>query len=333
MAAIHQPTTANLTRLAAILAQGGLVAVPTETVYGLAADSLNPDACRAIFRAKRRPLTDPLIIHVPSVAAAGKLAFINPAARKLMRAFWPGALTLVLRKRGCVPDIATAGGPTVAIRCPAHPVMRRLLRLCRLPLAAPSANPFGCISPTCAQHVQAWLGERIEHILDGGPCSVGVESTIVDLSAPDRPQILRVGGVTAAQISRVLGQPVPVHNQAVKDGIRLVAPGLLTRHYSPATPLELHRHVSAAQLRRAGADEGFVLFAPPAGGLPKTAARIEILSKGASPRMAARRLFAALHSLDSAGLRQLHAELAPDAGAGAAINDRLQRAAAKRPGH
>ena len=333
MATIHRPTPANLRRLAAILAQGGLVAVPTETVYGLAADSLNPRACRAIFRAKQRPLTDPLIIHVPSVAAAAKLGFLNPSARKLMRAFWPGALTLVLRKRDCVPAIATAGGPTVAIRCPAHPVMRRLLRLCGRPLAAPSANPFGCISPTCAEHVQSGLGRRIQHILDGGPCAVGVESTIVDLSDPNRPQILRLGGVTEAQISRVLGQPVPVHNQSIRAGVALPAPGLLTRHYSPTTPLQLHRRISAVQLRRAGADEGFLLFAPPAGGLPKTAARVEILSKKASPSAAARRLFAALHTLDRASLRQLHAELAPDAGAGAAINDRLQRAAAKRPGH
>ena len=333
MATIHLPSPANLSRLAAILAEGGLVAVPTETVYGLAADSLNPRACRAIFRAKRRPLTDPLIVHVPSVAAAAKLAFLNPSARKLMRTFWPGALTLVLRKRACVPDIATAGGPTVAIRCPAHPVMRRLLRLCRLPLAAPSANPFGCISPTCAEHVQTGLGDRIEHILDGGPCDVGVESTIVDVSDPTRPQLLRLGGITRAQISRVLGQPVPVHNQAVKAGVPLAAPGLLTRHYSPTTPLKLHPKISAAALRRADADEGFVLFASPKGGLPKTAAHVEILSKKGSPSAAARRLFAALHTLDRAGLRQLHAELAPDAGAGAAINDRLQRAAAKRPGH
>ena len=332
MATIHQPTPANLRRLAAILADGGLVAVPTETVYGLAADSLNPAACRAIFRAKQRPLTDPLIVHVLSAAAAAKLAFLNAPARQLMRAFWPGALTLVLRKRDCVPTIATAGGPTVAVRCPAHPVMRRLLRLCGRPLAAPSANPFGGISPTCAEHVQTGLGKRIGHILDGGPCAVGVESTIVDVSDPARPQILRVGGVTAAQISRVLGKSVPVHNQSVRAGVALPAPGLLTRHYSPTTPLTLHHRISVAQLRRAGADEGFVLFAPPPAGLPTTAARVEILSKKGSPRAAARRLFAALHTLDRAGLRQLHAELAPDADAGAAINDRLRRAAAKRLG-
>ncbi len=333
MAAIHQPTTANLRRLARVLAEGGLVAVPTETVYGLAANALEPRACRAIFRAKQRPLSDPLIVHVPSVAAAARLAFLNAEARQLMRAFWPGPLTIVLRKRPLVPAVATAGGPTVAIRCPAHPVMRRLLRLCRLPLAAPSANPFGFISPTTAEHVEAGLGRRIPHIIDGGACHVGVESTIVDLSDPGAPQVLRVGGITAAQIARVLGRPVPVRNQAVVAAGPLRAPGLLTRHYSPRTPLRLHNRISAALLRRAAADEGLILFAAPDPGLPKTAARVTILSRRGSAKEAARRLFAALHKLDRAGLRQLHAELAPETGAGIAVNDRLRRAAAKRRGH
>ncbi len=333
MAAIHQPTTENLRLLARLLSEGGLVAVPTETVYGLAAHALDPRACRAIFRAKQRPLTDPLIVHVPSVAAAAKLAFLNPAARRLMRAFWPGPLTIVLRKRALVPAIATAGGPTVAVRCPAHPVMRRLLRLSRVPLAAPSANPFGFISPTTAAHVEAGLGRRIAHILDGGPCEVGVESTIVDLSDPTAPQVLRVGGITAEQIAAVLRRPVPVRNQAVVAAGPLRAPGLLTRHYSPRTPLQLHRRISKAALQRAAADEGFILFAHPGGKLPKTAARIAILSRRARPKEAARQLFATLHALDRAQLRQLHAELAPETGAGIAINDRLRRAAAKRPGH
>ncbi len=333
MAEIHQPTAANLRRLARVLAEGGLVAVPTETVYGLAANALDPRACRAIFRAKQRPLTDPLIVHVPSIAAAAKLAVINASARRLMRAFWPGPLTIVLRKRALVPAVATAGGPTVAIRCPAHPVMHRLLRLCRLPLAAPSANPFGFISPTTAEHVETGLGRRIAHILDGGPCHVGVESTIVDLSDPAAPQVLRVGGITATQIAAVLGQPVPVRNQAVVAAGPLRAPGLLTRHYSPRTPLQLHSRISKAMIRRAGADEGFILFAHPGGELPKTAARIEILSRRAQPKEAARQLFAKLHALDRANLRQLHAELAPETGAGIAVNDRLRRAAAKRAGH
>lgn len=330
MAEIHQPTTENLRRLARVLADGGVVAVPTETVYGLAADALRPDACRAIFRAKQRPLTDPLIVHVPSVAAAEKLAYINSAARKLMRAFWPGPLTIVLRKRSIVPAVATAGGPTVAIRCPAHPVMRRLLRLCRLPLAAPSANPFGCISPTTAAHVEAGLGDRIAHIIDGGPCRVGVESTIVDLSTPSRPEVLRAGGITADEIAAVLGRSVAMRNQAVVAAGPLRAPGMLTRHYSPHTPLQLHARITKAMLRRAKADEGFILFSKPGGGVPETQARIAILTNRARPKEAARNLFAKLHALDRAGLHQLHAELAPECGAGIAVNDRLRRAAAKR---
>ncbi len=309
------------------------MAVPTETVYGLAAHALDPRACRAIFRAKQRPLTDPLIVHVSSATAAAKLAFINPAARRLMRAFWPGPLTIVLRKRPIVPAVATAAGPTVAVRNPAHPVMRQLLRLSRLPLAAPSANPFGFISPTTAEHVQSGLGRRIAHILDGGPCEVGVESTIVDLSEPHAPQVLRVGGITAEQIAAVLRCPVPVRNQAVVAAGPLRAPGLLTRHYSPRTPLQLHARISKAMLQRAGADEGFILFATPAGLLPKTKAKVEVLSSRARPREAARQLFAKLHALDRAHLRQLHAELAPEIGAGIAVNDRLRRAAAKRVGH
>lgn len=332
MATIHEPTPANLRQLARVLASGGLVAVPTETVYGLAANALDSKACRAIFRAKQRPLTDPLIVHVPSPAAAGKLGMVNAAARRLMRAFWPGPLTIILPRRSVVPRIVTAGGPTVAIRCPAHPVMRRLLQLSRVPLAAPSANPFGCISPTTASHVEAGLGRRIAHIVDGGACRVGVESTIVDLSDPLRPEVLRVGGVTAEQLSAVLGCPVPVRNAPVAAG-RLRAPGLLTRHYSPRTPLKLYARIPATLLRRAGEDEGFLLYAAPPGGLPKTKATVEVLSPRGRPQEAARRLFAKLHSLDRAGLRQLHAELAPEVSAGVAVNDRLRRAAAKRAGH
>ncbi len=329
MATIHEPTPGNLRQLARVLAGGGLVAVPTETVYGLAANALDAPACRAIFRAKQRPLNDPLIVHVPSTAAAQRIGVVNTAARRLMRAFWPGPLTIILPARPVVPRIVTSGGPTVAVRCPAHPVMRRILRLARVPLAAPSANPFGCISPTTAAHVQAGLGERIAHILDGGACRVGVESTIVDMTRPETPEVLRVGGITAEQLAAVLGRTVAVRNAPVAAG-RLRAPGLLTRHYSPHTPLKLHVRISAAQLRRARADEGFLLFTAPAEGLPPTKAAVEVLAPHGRPQEAARRLFAKLHTLDRAGLRQLHAELAPECGAGVAVNDRLRRAAAKR---
>ena len=334
MAKILSPTLANLRRLAGVLARGGLVAVPTETVYGLAADALNVRACRSIFRVKGRPTNDPLIVHVPSLAAAEKIAEIPVAARRLARAFWPGPLTLVLRKRACVPDLVTSGRPTVAVRNPAHPVMRRLLRLCGRPLAAPSANPFGYISPTTAEHVQHGLGRRLEFILDGGPCRVGVESTIVDLSIPGRPRILRVGGLDARAISRVLQCEVEVANRPKRGRQAQLAPGMLSRHYSPRTPLRLHAKLPAALVRRGGADEGFLFFAPPRGGKPIAQAGpvVAILSPRGSLTAAARHLFARLHALDQMGLRQIHAELAPERGAGVAINDRLRRAAAQRPG-
>ena len=182
--------------------------MPTETVYGLAANALDAKACREIFRAKRRPANDPLIVHVADLRMLATIAEPNAAVPKLARAFWPGPLTLVLKRKAVIPDVVTAGLPSVAVRMPAHPLLRRLLRLCGLPLAAPSANPFGYISPTTARHVQDGLGSSIAHILDGGPCRHGLESTIVDIRDPQRPVLLRPGVITAAEIGRVLGVPV-----------------------------------------------------------------------------------------------------------------------------
>jgi L-threonylcarbamoyladenylate synthase len=332
MATILSPSPANLRRVAAVLKRGGLVAIPTETVYGLAADALNARACRAIFRAKDRPLADPLIVHVPNATAAASIAAIPPVARRLMRAFWPGPLTLVLQKRALVPDLITAGGPTVAVRCPDHPITQRLLRLCGRPLAAPSANPFGRLSPTTAEHVAHGLGRKIRFIVDGGPCRVGIESTIVDVSNPERPRILRVGGIAATALARVLHAAAPVANQAAKRGAILPAPGLLARHYSPHTPLRIHRKITKALVRAAGANAGFLFFAPSPAASASAAGgtHVQILSRRASPTEAARRLFACLHALDRGGFRVIHAEWAPAGDAGAAINDRLRRAAAAR---
>ena len=262
------------------------MAVPTETVYGLAADALSPRACRAIFKAKGRPLTDPLIVHVPHATAAEALAEVTDEARILMRAFWPGPLTLVLKKRPCISDVITAGRNTVAVRCPAHPVMRRLLRLCGRPLAAPSANPFGGLSPTTAAHVQQGLGQRIRLIVDGGACRVGIESTIVDLSHPGRPRILRAGGITAAALATVLGRKI---GQAGIRGLSAAhaqkAPGMLTRHYSPHTPLCLHNKITKAVLAAVGPHEGFLFFAPPrfsqpGGCLPRSTSWTRAVSAG-----------------------------------------------------
>ena len=204
-ARLHSPTPRNLRRLASALQRGELVAIPTETVYGLAAHALDARACRAIFRAKGRPANDPLIVHVLDLAHAEELAEFNEAARRVTRRFWPGPLTLVLPKKACVPDIVTSGGDTVALRAPAHPLARRILELARVPLAAPSANPFSYISPTSASHVRQGLGRRIKHILDGGESAVGVESTVLDLTT-DRPVLLRPGGVPVASVAVLAGR-------------------------------------------------------------------------------------------------------------------------------
>lgn len=207
MAKILSDSEIDIARAGALLRAGELVAVPTETVYGLAGDAFSERAVRAIFAAKNRPFFDPLIVHVRSLEQAGTIADIShPFTKKLADAFWPGPLTLVLPKKDCVPEIVTAGAATIAVRAPAHPLMRKILAAAGIPLAAPSANPFGYVSPTCAEHVQESLGRRIGWIVDGGTCSCGVESTIVLVA--DKPRLLRPGVITREQLERVLGVPV-----------------------------------------------------------------------------------------------------------------------------
>ena len=233
-ARIYRGTPQQLARLARRLQAGELVAVPTETVYGLAANALDARACRRIFVAKGRPANDPLIVHIHALTQLNEIAQINPAVLKLARAFWPGPLTFVLPKKPIVPDAVSAGLPSVAVRMPSHPLFRRLLRLTEVPLAAPSANRFGYVSPTTAEHVRTGLGDKISHILDGGPCAIGLESTIVDLRDPRKPRLLRPGAVTLAELSRTLGirvRPAPTRARAGGQ----LAPGLLARHYSPRT--------------------------------------------------------------------------------------------------
>ena len=322
-ARVYAPSPANLRRLAAALRRGELVAIPTETVYGLAAHALDAKACRAIFKAKRRPANDPLIVHVLDLAHAEQLAEFNPAARRLARRFWPGPLTLVLPKKGCVPGIVTSGGPTVAIRAPAHPLARRLLRLAKIPLAAPSANLFGYISPTTAAHVLDGLGARIPHILDGGASAVGVESTVLDMTNPARPRVLRPGTVTAAQLTDFLG--VTVQAAKAKGGRgRQLAPGMLERHYSPRTPLIIGQPDVAAPL-----DSARILLRRPAG---KPAGNIFWLSRRGALSEIARNLYAVLREVDAGRFKRIVIEPLPaEAGdLAAAINDRLNRAAAKR---
>jgi L-threonylcarbamoyladenylate synthase len=319
-------TPRNLARLAQALARGELVAVPTETVYGLAADALSPRACRRIFRAKGRPNSDPLIVHIHDWPQLELLAEPNEAARLLAAAFWPGPLTLVLRKKSIVPAIVTAGLPSVAVRMPRHPLLRRLLKLCGRPLAAPSANPFGYVSPTTAEHVRLGLGGKIRYILDGGPAPIGLESTIVDVRNPRIPRLLRPGAITREQLEHVLGGRVAVARRSATTprGAQL-APGLLKRHYSPHTPVVLHDIAAPADWLSAGPDEAWLLITKPKRATPPN---VFWLDARGNLRGVGRRLFSQLRQLDTAGYRRIHVELAPGGGLAEAINDRLRRAAA-----
>lgn len=290
---------------------GGTVAVPTETVYGLAARADADAAVAGIYRAKGRPDFNPLIVHVPDLAAAERLALFDDRARRLAVAFWPGALTMVLPRRADAPLAAavSAGLPTVALRCPAHPVMQALLHRCGVPLAAPSANRSGGVSPTSAAHVAASLGSRVDLILDGGETQRGIESTIVAIRERGGWQILRPGPVTQAQISAVLG---PANDVTTSSG-KIEAPGQLTSHYAPGKPVRL----GAA---RAEEGEFLIGFGPVAGDIS--------LSPAGDLAQAAARLYACLHAAAAAPAARIAVAPVPDEGIGVAINDRLRRAAA-----
>lgn len=325
-ARIYRPTARNLELLAKRLQAGELVGVPTETVYGLAANALDAGACKQIFRAKGRPSYDPLIVHVHSLTAVSEIAHLNPAAIKVAKKFWPGPLTLVLPKTDKVPLCVTAGRDSVGVRMPSHPVMRRLLALTKRPLAAPSANPFGYISPTTAAHVTQGLGRKIRHVLDGGPSTIGVESTILDLRDPKRPTLLRPGAITRKQLEKALGRPVAIlKRRPTSKGPATgeVAPGMLTRHYSPRTPVSLHE--SLARLNLSERSEAFVFMRKPS----SAARNIFWFDARGNLHGIARQLFATLRRVDALKFRRIHVEMAPAGDLADAINDRLRRAAAK----
>lgn len=329
VARIFRGTPLNLAFLARRLRAGELVGVPTETVYGLAADAFNASACRKIFVAKGRPVSDPLIVHLHSLHDLANVAIANPAAITLAQQFWPGPLTLILPKTSAIPDLVTAGLPSVAVRIPAHPLFRRLLKLTGRPLAAPSANPFGYISPTTAEHVRTSLGSKIAYILDGGAADFGLESTILDLRDPMRPRLLRPGAISREALSRALGRPVAWSgHQTARPDSPQVAPGSLLRHYSPLTPLVLHRRLTIARAAKGTSDEAWLFLRKPAGRLSQNIYWLD--TRGDLPR-AARRLFAQLRELDNSGYTRIHVESAPmdRDGPATAINDRLRRAAAK----
>lgn len=324
-ARIYRGTTRNLARLARVLREGGLVAVPTETVYGLAANALDAAACRRIFRAKGRPASDPLIVHIHSLEQLAEIAEPNSAALELARAFWPGPLTLVLPRRDVVPAVVSSGLPSIAVRMPGHPLFRRLLRKTGIPLAAPSANPFGYVSPTSAAHVVAGLGNRIGHILDGGGCRIGVESTIVDIREPRAPRLLRPGAITRAELERVLGRRVGVARRQTAPRAP-VAPGLLARHYSPRTPSVLHDRIDHAAAARSASDQAWIFVTRP----PDLAGpNIFWLSERGDVQEAARRLFETLRLVDNQRFTRLHFERVQGSGLADAINDRLERAAGR----
>lgn len=324
-AQIYSPTPTNLRRLAARLQRGELVAIPTETVYGLAANALNAAACHKIFEAKGRPANDPLIVHTLDLEHAEQLAKFSDQARQLATRFWPGPLTLVLPKQDCIPDIVTSGRQTVAIRVPSHPLTRRLLRLAGIPLAAPSANPFGYISPTTAAHVRDGLGQKISAVLDGGRCQLGVESTILDLTHRNGPRVLRPGSITAASLENALGlrlAPTPTPTKPAAGG--LLAPGMLSQHYSPRTRLVIKPAWDKLPAKTAG-----ILLRQPAGKPPP---RTYWLSSRASLTEIAQNLYHVLRAADQGGHREIWLEQLAneESGLAAAINDRVRRAAAKR---
>lgn len=300
---------AGISRAAELLRQGRLVAVPTETVYGLAARADRDESVAAIYRAKGRPSFNPLIVHVPDMDAARKIARFDDRALQLAQAFWPGALTMVLplQEAAKIAPAVTAGLPTVALRCPAHNLMQEVLARTGVPLAAPSANRSGAVSPTDAAHVLASLGENVDAVLDGGTCEQGLESTIVALRNGGAWQILRPGPITEAQVLHVLGvKPTAVASQAIE------APGQLARHYAPGKPVRLDA-IDAMP------DEFHIGFGAITGN--------ETLSSTGDLMEAASRLYGLLHR--AAVAQQPHIAVAPipSHGVGAAINDRLRRAA------
>jgi len=299
------------------------VALPTETVYGLAGDALNEKALAKIFETKQRPSFDPLICHVADLEGVRQLCRDLPAtARKLAEKFWPGPLTLVLPKRDHVPDLATSGLPTVAVRVPAHPLAQALLREFGGPVAAPSANMFGRISPTTAGAVRQELGEKVDLILDGGPCEIGVESTIIGFAPAEeggQPRLYRAGGVTVEEIEEVAG---PLEDRTGNTS-RPNAPGQLESHYAPRKPL--HLQAGGAPIEH-HSSIGWLLFGPTGNFKPEVSRN---LSPDGDLREAAANLFRHLRELDAdPSVRTLCARPVPEQGLGRAINDRLRRASA-----
>ena len=305
-----------------LLTDEQLVAIPTETVYGLAGNIFSEKAIKSIFSTKKRPFFNPLIVHIHTIDSLESLATHIPEKAKLLAAaFWPGSLTLVLKKSNKIPDLITAGKDTVAIRIPNHPVTLALLKQLPFPLAAPSANPFGSISPTKPEHVARYFKNDIQMVLDGGSCVNGIESTIIGFEN-DEPIIYRLGALPLEDIEAVVGKLVVKNNKEENPD----APGMLARHYAPKTSTFLVTDVLTEVKKHAGKKIGILVF--------KSSLNYEniteiVLSKEGSMQEAASKLYAAMHALDHKNLDIIIAERFPNFGLGNSINDRLQRATFK----
>lgn len=305
----------------AFLEAGDVVGIPTETVYGLAGNALNPNALLRIFAVKNRPAFDPLIVHTDSLEKVSQyVTHIPDAARRLAQTVWPGPLTLLLPKRDIIPDLATSGLSTVAIRVPNHPLTLALLRSLDFPLAAPSANPFGYISPTTARHVTDQLGNQIPYVLEGGPCGIGLESTIIGFDE-EQPTVYRLGGMAIEELTALVG-PLNVRDQSSSNP---KAPGMLSSHYAPHKPVFLLQPDEQPDL--VDAQTGALVFCEPLAKIPLD--NQLIMSPSGDVTEAAKNLFAYLRALDALPLTRVYAQLLPNEGLGRAVNDRLKRAGAK----
>jgi L-threonylcarbamoyladenylate synthase len=313
MARVLKPDAVAIAQAAEILRAGGLVAFPTETVYGLGADATNAQAVAKIFEVKGRPAANPLICHMSDQLGAEALAVFDERAKLLAQTFWPGPLTLVLPQRPFSPisELVTAGLATLALRVPSHPVALALLKATAKPLAAPSANPSGRISPTSAAHVAEGLGDKVDLVLDGGPCSIGLESTIVGLSAAGA-MLLRPGAIAESAIAALIGE------LCRPRGDRVEAPGMMATHYAPARPLRLEATAAS------GLGEALLAFGPKT---PPGFARVLNLSETGDLARAAANLYAYLRCLDRPPFERIAVMPIPEQGLGVAINDRLRRAA------
>jgi len=343
---ILSTSDSDIKRAAAALTAGALVAFPTETVYGLGADAFNAEALARIFEVKNRPRFDPLIIHIADMDALPLVADTTLLCNKsaewlalLSRQFWPGPLTLVLPRRRELPGLVSSGLPTAAIRFPKDPTAQKLIKYSTGAVAAPSANPFGYLSPTRAEHVKSQLGEKVDFIIDGGRTAIGLESTVLDLSR-EKPYLLRHGGTSIEAIESIIGKvelstdtPRKIAGEEEAQEIldTPLSPGQLKSHYAPGTSLLLHKKGELSALPHKK-DEGRLYFSMPpeySALSEETRKHVRVLSVQGKLNEAAANLFDMLHELDMMGLKIIRAEEAPEASLGAAINDRLRRAAAK----